>query len=99
MSSAPAEPAMRSDAARNHLRIVTAAAAAFEEDGAAVPLDEIARRAGVGIATLYRRFGTREELIKAAGAQGSDAAREHTVGIVVANSIKKAVTSASDPKI
>lgn len=55
---------LRSDAARNHIRIVTAAAQAFEEDGAAVSLQEIARRSGVGVATLYRRFGTREELIK-----------------------------------
>lgn len=58
-------PILRSDAARNHLRILTAAAEAFEIDGSAVSLDDIARRAGVGIATLYRRFGTREELIGA----------------------------------
>ena len=63
--TASSMPGLRSDAARNHQRIVTAAAAAFEEDGPAVSLDDIARRAGVGIATLYRRFGTREELIKA----------------------------------
>ena len=63
--TASSMPGLRSDAARNHLRIVTAAAAAFEEDGPAVSLDDIARRAGVGIATLYRRFGTRDELIKA----------------------------------
>jgi AcrR family transcriptional regulator len=62
--NAPA-PVLRSDAARNHLRIMAAAATAFEEDGATVSLDDIARRAGVGIATLYRRFGTREDLIKA----------------------------------
>lgn len=62
--NAPA-PLLRSDAARNHLRIMTAAAAAFEEGGTTVSLDDIARRAGVGIATLYRRFGTREQLIKA----------------------------------
>jgi AcrR family transcriptional regulator len=62
--NAPA-PVLRSDAARNHLRIMTAAAAAFEEDGPTVSLDDIARRAGVGIATLYRRFGTREDLITA----------------------------------
>jgi AcrR family transcriptional regulator len=62
--NAPA-PVLRSDAARNHLRIVTAAAEAFEQGGPAVSLDDIARRAGVGIATLYRRFGTREVLIKA----------------------------------
>lgn len=56
---------LRSDAARNHRRIVTAAAQAFEIDGPAVSLEEIAHRAGVGVATLYRRFGTRDELIKA----------------------------------
>jgi AcrR family transcriptional regulator len=59
------EPVLRADAARNHLRIMTAAATAFEADGAGVSLDDIARRAGVGIATLYRRFGTREDLIRA----------------------------------
>lgn len=56
---------MRADAARNHRRIVDAAAAAFESDGADVALDEIARRAGVGVATLYRRFRTRDQLIRA----------------------------------
>ncbi|MCV7225976.1 helix-turn-helix transcriptional regulator [Mycolicibacterium komossense] len=44
---------------------MTAASAAFEQDGPGVSLDDIARRAGVGIATLYRRFGTREDLVKA----------------------------------
>jgi AcrR family transcriptional regulator len=57
--------ALRVDAARNHVRIVAAAAAAIEESGTAVPLEEIARRAGVGIATLYRRFGTRDQLLQA----------------------------------
>jgi len=57
--------ALRVDAARNHIRIVSAAADAIEEVGAAVSLEEIARRAGVGIATLYRRFGTRDQLLKA----------------------------------
>ncbi|MFP5070524.1 TetR/AcrR family transcriptional regulator [Pseudonocardia nantongensis] len=60
----PARP-LRADAARNHRRIVDAAAAAFESDGADVALDEIARRAGVGVATLYRRFRTRDQLIRA----------------------------------
>ena len=64
MTTAPA-PGLRADAARNHLRIMTAAATAFEEGGPGVSLDDIARRAGVGIATLYRRFGTREDLVKA----------------------------------
>jgi AcrR family transcriptional regulator len=81
-----AEPTLRSDAARNHLRIVTAAAAAFEADGPAVSLDEIARRAGVGIATLYRRFGTREELVKAVA--------EHVFAAEIATAI---VEDGSDP--
>jgi AcrR family transcriptional regulator len=57
--------AMRVDAARNHERIVVAAGAAFEELGPGVPLDEVARRAGVGAATLYRRFRNRDELVRA----------------------------------
>jgi AcrR family transcriptional regulator len=56
---------LRSDAARNNARILDAAAQAFEEEGPGVSQDEIARRAGVGVATIYRRFRTREELIKA----------------------------------
>jgi AcrR family transcriptional regulator len=45
--------------------IVEAARSAFAERGLDVPLEEIADRAGVGIATLYRRFPTREDLIAA----------------------------------
>ncbi|MBW0103305.1 TetR/AcrR family transcriptional regulator [Pseudonocardia sp. KRD291] len=56
---------LRADAARNHRRIVTAAAEAFEELGADVALEEIAHRAGLGVATLYRRFRTREQLVRA----------------------------------
>jgi AcrR family transcriptional regulator len=68
-----ASPGLRADAVRNHLRIMAAAATAFEEGGPAVSLDDIARRAGVGIATLYRRFGTREALIKAVAEHVFDA--------------------------
>lgn len=56
---------LRSDASRNYSRILDAAAEAFENKGPSISLDEIAARAGVGIATLYRRFRTREELIAA----------------------------------
>src|ERR1044072_2722763 len=55
----------RADALRNHDRIVRATIAAVAENGAAVPLEEIARRAGVGIATVYRRFGDRDGVILA----------------------------------
>jgi AcrR family transcriptional regulator len=56
---------LRKDAVRNQELLITAAAAAFSVDGANVPLDEIARRAGVGIGTLYRHFPTRDSLIEA----------------------------------
>jgi AcrR family transcriptional regulator len=55
---------LRADAARNRELILTAARAAFRERGIAAPLDDIAREAGVNIATLYRRFPDRGALIK-----------------------------------
>lgn len=58
-------PKLRADATRNRERIVLAARDAFVEHGAEVPLDEIAKRAGVGNATLYRNFPDRTSLIKA----------------------------------
>lgn len=60
-----AVPPLRADAQRNLERILDAAHAAFAEDGLDVGVDEIARRAGVGIGTLYRRFPTKEALIDA----------------------------------
>lgn len=57
---------LRADAQRNRDQILTAAEAVFREKGIGVPLDEVAKRAGVGIGTLYRRFPTREELLAAA---------------------------------
>ena len=59
------EPSLRADAERNRRRIVEAAQAVFAEAGLEVPLEVIAQRAGVGIATLYRRFPTREDLVAA----------------------------------
>jgi len=56
---------LRADARRNRGRILDAARAAFAERGLDAPLEEIADRAGVGIATLYRRFPTREALVAA----------------------------------
>ncbi len=55
---------LRADAARNRELILTAARAAFRERGIAAPLDDIAREAGVNIATLYRRFPDRGALIR-----------------------------------
>ncbi|MFK4106611.1 TetR/AcrR family transcriptional regulator [Streptomyces sp. NPDC019531] len=57
-------PRPRADALRNRERIVTAAREMFTEFGPDVPLDEIARRAGVGNATVYRNFPDRDALIR-----------------------------------
>ncbi|MDX3455786.1 helix-turn-helix domain containing protein [Streptomyces sp. ME02-8801-2C] len=54
----------RADALRNRERIVTAAREMFVEFGSEVPIDEIARRAGVGNATVYRNFPDREALVR-----------------------------------
>ncbi|MEV6649249.1 helix-turn-helix domain-containing protein [Streptomyces sp. NPDC051219] len=54
----------RADAVRNRERIVAAAREMFVETGADAPLDEIARRAGVGNATVYRHFADRAELVR-----------------------------------
>src|SRR4051794_39660878 len=56
---------LRADAARNRARLLEAARALFAERGLAVTMDEIARHAGVGVGTAYRRFASREELIAA----------------------------------
>ncbi len=55
----------RADAARNYDKVVAAAREAFGEGGAATSLEEIARRAGVGIGTLYRNFPNRQALLEA----------------------------------
>ena len=56
------EPRMRADARRSRAKLLEAATAAFAENGADAPLEDIARRAGVGIGTLYRHFPTRTDL-------------------------------------
>ena len=58
-------PSLRADAERNRERIVAAAQEVFAEWGLNAALEKIARRAGVGIGTLYRRFPTRANLIAA----------------------------------
>jgi AcrR family transcriptional regulator len=56
---------LRADAQRNEDRLLEAAAAAFSSDGANASVKDIARTAGVGIGTLYRRFPSKELLIEA----------------------------------
>src|ERR1700745_1045624 len=73
-SARPAGPArvsgaarrLRADAERNRVALLDAAREVFAEQGLEAPLEEIALRAGVGIATLYRRFPTRGQRVAAA---------------------------------
>lgn len=55
----------RADARRNYERLLQAAGEVFTEHGAEAPMDEVARRAGVGPGTLYRHFPTRHDLLVA----------------------------------
>ncbi len=61
----PASRPKRADAQRNYDKVVVAAREAFAEGGASTSLEEIARRAQVGIGTLYRHFPTRQALLEA----------------------------------
>jgi AcrR family transcriptional regulator len=63
--SAPPARKPRADAERNRERILEVAKEVFTREGAAASLDDIARRSGVGNATLYRHFPTRDALIEA----------------------------------
>lgn len=62
---APRRLPLRADARRNLDRILTAAAEVFAERGMDASVDEVAQRAGVGHATVYRRFPTKEDLVVA----------------------------------
>ena len=55
----------RADARRNYDKLVAAAREVFSTDGTSAPLEEVARRAGLGIGTLYRHFPTRQALLEA----------------------------------
>jgi len=74
----------RADARRNHEALLAAAKAVFAQSGTDAPLEEVARRAGVGQGTLYRQFPTREHLFAAIMADTIDlldrAAREQVAG-------------------
>ncbi|ASY34428.1 MULTISPECIES: TetR/AcrR family transcriptional regulator [Streptomyces] len=71
-----AGPAGRADARENRERVLAAARDLFRAEGVDVPLREVARRAGVGPATLYRHFATKQALLAEAFAEPLRACRE-----------------------
>jgi AcrR family transcriptional regulator len=74
MPTSQSRPATRRpDAERNREKILTAARAAFADPGAEVSMAEVSRRAGVGMATLYRNFPGRRELVEALYVEEVDA--------------------------
>ncbi|GAA4524892.1 TetR/AcrR family transcriptional regulator [Amycolatopsis samaneae] len=60
-----APPRRRKDAQRNRERVLTAAGEVFAELGATAQVEDVARAAGVGVGTIYRHFGSRDELVAA----------------------------------
>ncbi|QYN38975.1 TetR/AcrR family transcriptional regulator [Pseudonocardia sp. DSM 110487] len=68
-----AAPSLRSDAERNRARIIAAARTVFGRGGLNASMASVAREAGVGIATLFRRFPTKEDLVAAVFADRMDA--------------------------
>jgi AcrR family transcriptional regulator len=65
VTATPPSRPVRADAARNRERLLAAADDAFAERGTEASLEDVARRAGVGIGTLYRHFPTRDDLVAA----------------------------------
>jgi AcrR family transcriptional regulator len=90
----PADRGMRADARRNYQKLLTAAAEAFAEYGADdVSLEEIARRAGVGIGTLYRHFPTRQALLEAVYRDQVEALRARADDLIATKPPAKALAN------
>jgi AcrR family transcriptional regulator len=64
-TEAPAARPLRADAARNRARVLDAAQVAFGEVGLDAQMEDVARRAGVGVGTVYRHFPTKDALLDA----------------------------------
>ncbi|KPI04004.1 regulatory protein TetR [Actinobacteria bacterium OK074] len=78
----PAAQPLRSDAERNRERIAAAARKVFARDGLGASMASVAREAGVGIATMFRRFPTKEELVDAVFIDRMDA-YAHAVAVAL----------------
>src|SRR5947209_2599848 len=77
-----AERPQRADARRNRERLLAAAELTFTERGPDASLEEVARRAGVGIGTLYRHFPTRRALVEAVLADQIDALQKQAEALL-----------------
>ena len=75
---------LRADARRNRQRVLEVAEAVFAGDGLDVPIDEIARRAGLGVGTLYRHFPTKDALFAAIVVGRVERAAAHAVELAAA---------------
>lgn len=90
---------LRADAARNRQKLLEAATEAFAEAGTDASLEAIAKRAGVGIGTLYRHFPTRDALVEASyrnevaqlAAAAGDLLAEHPADVALAEWMKRFV--------
>ncbi len=65
VASTPEVKPLRADARRNREKVLKAARAVFADEGRDAQMDDVARRAGVGVGTVYRHFPTKEALIEA----------------------------------
>jgi AcrR family transcriptional regulator len=90
---ARAEPVLRADAQRNYDRLLEAARECLTEQGTDASLRDVARRAGLGIGTLYRHFPTREALIEAVTRQRFDTLRDRASALLDEASPTDAVTA------
>ena len=89
---AKAADGMRADARRNYQRLLAAAGEAFAERGADdASLEDIARRAGVGIGTLYRHFPTRQALLEAVFGEQVDALEARAAELLQSDSPRAAL--------
>jgi len=88
----PAEQ-VRADARRNYDLLLNEARAAFAEHGTEASLRDVARRAGVGIGTLYRHFPTREALLEALLRSNFDALRGQADELLAADEAREALLS------
>jgi AcrR family transcriptional regulator len=82
---------VRADGRRSHDRLLTVARETFAEQGTDASLREVARRAGVSIATLYRHFPTRDALLEALLRQGFDTLRARAVDLLRASDPGQAI--------